>query len=164
MFFFLFIIMTTSVISPKTARDTEAFTYPLRAVMFLFIFLYLNFYPSLLTYQGGQELAEKTKGIVNPETVYFWKNNYSSSYCFATKTLRKEWAGANEQLNNTSAHLIYDVAYEKEISGAGLVLGEKVSVKDFEITKLDREFVNPKTRDAHCSTLVMARVLSFRKL
>ena len=160
---FLFVFMAGSVVSTKTPRDTEPFTYLVRSILLLYLFLNMNFYQVLLTYQGGQELAEKTRGQVNPETVYFWKNNYSSSYCFATRTLRKEW-GDGEQLNDPSAHLVYDIAYEKEIEGAGVILGEKVFVKDFEITKLDKEFVNPKTREAHCSKLVMARVISFRKL
>ncbi len=149
--------------SSKTPTDTKPFTYMLSAVVILCLFLNINFYPQLLSYQGGQKLADQTKGKINLQTVYFWKNNYSSSYCFATKTLRKELPDPELLLDDTSAHLIYDIAYEKEITTAGWVLGNRVSVKDFEITKLDKQFADPKTRETHCSKLVMAEILFFRK-
>ena len=50
-----------------------------------FFLLNTNFYPQLLKYQGGNELAKKIRGNVDPVNVYFWKNNYSSSFNFYTQ-------------------------------------------------------------------------------
>jgi 4-amino-4-deoxy-L-arabinose transferase-like glycosyltransferase len=163
LFFWGGILMVGSLLSRKTAKDTTPFTSVLMACFFLYLFLNSNFYPKLLEYQGGQELAEKTKNKVLPGNVFFWKDNFSSSYCFATKTLRKELTGRADIKNDTASYLIYDIAFEKAITDSGWVLGEKTVVKDFEITKLDKEFADPETRDAHCSSLVMARLDSFRK-
>lgn len=156
------ILLGDSILSRKTASDTKPFTYLIRACIFLYLFLNINFYPRLLNYQGGQELAEKIKGTVPLENVYFWKNNYSSSFCFSTKTLRKELTDTTSFKKIEGSHyVVYDSVYEKEITDHGWVLGEKISVPDFEITKLDKEFANPGTRDQHCSKLVIARLLFF---
>src|SRR4030095_12104875 len=56
-----------------------------------FFLLNTNFYPQLLKYQGGNELAKKIKGNVDLVNVYFWKDNYSSSFNFYTATERKQF-------------------------------------------------------------------------
>jgi hypothetical protein len=61
------------------------------SMVFSFFLLNTNFYPQLLRYQGGKELAKKIKGNVDPVNVYFWKNNYSSSFNFYTATERKQF-------------------------------------------------------------------------
>lgn len=160
---FVGIFLLTDIISSKTAKDVLPFTYVLRVTLLLYLILNLNFYPQLLAYQGGQELANKIKGKVDPETIYFWKNNYSSSFCFAIKTLRKEWNDSLVLKQQKQLHLVYDINYEKEVLAAGLILGERVWVKDFEVTKLDKEFVVPKTRESHCSKLVIAKLIGVRK-
>ena len=62
---------------------------PVAAMAFSFFLLNSNFYPQLLTYQGGNELAFAAKEKLTPDDVYFWKETYSSSFNFYTKTLRK---------------------------------------------------------------------------
>jgi hypothetical protein len=59
--------------------------------MLVFYLMNANFYPQLLTYQGGNELAFATKEKVDAKQAYFMPGVYSSSYNFYTAELRKEF-------------------------------------------------------------------------
>ena len=128
--FGLIIFFGDSIISQKTHADVKQFTLLIRACIFLYLFLNINFYPHLLVYQGGQELAQKIKGKIPVDNVYFWNNNYSSSFCFTTKTLRKELTDTTVFKSKTGAYyIVYDSVYEKEITEHGWVLGEKIATQ-----------------------------------
>ena len=130
---------------------------------FCFFLLNANFYPQLLKYQGGNELAAAIRGKVDPSRVYFWKDTYSSSFNFYTKTLRQPFA---DSVLNTGQKtwLLYDIKSEEEIRKAGYVLGEKFTTPDFEITKLDLKFINPAKRDSVCTKMVVAELSRFSRL
>ena len=51
----------------------KAVTLSASLMALVFFLLNSNFYPQLLKYQGGNELAFSTKKIIDPETVYAWK-------------------------------------------------------------------------------------------
>ena len=144
--------------SSMYSRLQKAVGVSVSAMIFSFFLLNSNFYPPLLTYQAGKPLAAITKGKLNPEDVWFWKGNYSSSFNFYTKTLRKEFT--DSVLNgNMKIWLAFDTRVEKEITGAGYKLGQRYSTKDYEITKLDIKFINPEKREKECSEMVIAEVL-----
>jgi 4-amino-4-deoxy-L-arabinose transferase-like glycosyltransferase len=127
------------------------------SILFLFLLLNSSFYPKLLKYQGGQELARLIKNKIEPGRIYFWPKNYSSSFCFSQGTLRQEFV--DSVLNKTKpAWLVFDKNYEPEIEKSGYVITERTEVKDFEITKLDRKFLEPSTRNTQCSKLVIGRI------
>jgi len=127
------------------------------AMAFSFFLLNSNFYPQLLTYQGGNELAFATKGKVDPQSVYFWRNTYSSSYNFYTKTLRKEFSDSVFQ-SGKKAWILYDIRNEDEIIRSGYNLGEKFYSPDYEITKLDIKFITPAKREQRCTKMVIAEI------
>jgi hypothetical protein len=122
-----------------------------------FFLLNSNFYPKLLTYQGGNELAFVSKGKVNPADVYFWGNFQSSSFSFYTASLRQQFADSVLQPGK-KVWLIYDSRDEEQIKQAGYLLSPKYSVFDYEITKLDIKFINPAKRESQCSKMVLAEI------
>jgi 4-amino-4-deoxy-L-arabinose transferase-like glycosyltransferase len=130
---------------------------PVATMAFSFFLLNSNFYPQLLTYQGGNELAFATKGTINAEDVYLWKDTYSSSFNFYTQTIRKTFTDAALQTGKP-IWLLYDIRNEEEIKQAGYTLGKKYSSPDFEITKLDIKFINPARRDSQCTTMLVAEI------
>ncbi len=143
----------------STAYDRlrKAVAVSVAAMIFSFFLLNSNFYPQLLKYQGGKELAVAVKGKLNPEDVYFWKNTFSSSFIFYTKTLYKPFADSVLQPGK-KVWLIYDIRDEEAIKQAGYQLGQRFSVLDYEITKLDIKFVNPACREKQCSIMVLAEL------
>lgn len=131
---------------------------PAAAMILCFFLLNTNFYPKLLTYQGGNELARITKGKVDTGSVYCWKETYSSSYQFYTSSLRKEFSDTVLQ-GSKHIWLLYDIKSEEEIKNSGYKLGQRFETQDYEITKLDLKFINPAKRESQCTKLVLAEIL-----
>ncbi|MBK5273065.1 MAG: hypothetical protein JJE22_18855, partial [Bacteroidia bacterium] len=127
------------------------------AMVFSFFLLNSNFYPQLLKYQGGNELAFATRGKVDPNNVYFWNNTYSSSFNFYTATLRKPFTDLVLQQGKV-VWLMFDIRDEEQIKQAGYHLNEQFSALDYEITKLDIKFINPARRDSACTKLLLAEI------
>ena len=129
------------------------------ATIALFFFLAnTNFYPQLLTYQGGKPLADITRGIAEPKDVYFWKNTFSSTYNFYSSSNRQVY---NDSLKQTGKKfwLIYEKSQQSEIDSLNLELGKTFSVPDYEITRLKKNFVDPATRKGTLDEMVMAEVV-----
>jgi hypothetical protein len=122
-----------------------------------FFLLNSNFYPKLLTYQGGNELARITKGKADPAAVYCWQGTQSSSFNFYTAALRQQFADSVLQPGKKS-WLLYDIKSEAEIKQKGYQLGQQFAVTDYEITKLDLKFVNPEKRESQCTKMVLAEI------
>lgn len=138
-------------------RLQKAVAVSASTMIFSFFLLNTNFYPQLLTYQGGNELAFMTKGKVSPDNVYYWKETYSSSYNFYTSTIRKTFDDS-VFVPGKKTWLLYDIRNEEEIKKAGYLLGKHFISLDYEITKLDIKFVNPAKRESQCTKMVMAEI------
>ena len=143
--------------SATYSRLQKAVAVSVSAMIFSFFLLNSNFYPQLLKYQGGKELADSVKGKTNPDDVYFWKNTFSSSFNFYSGSLYKLFADSVLQPGKKN-WLVYDKRSEEEIKQAGYQLGQHFSVLDYEVTKLDIKFVNPATREKQCSMMVLAEL------
>jgi 4-amino-4-deoxy-L-arabinose transferase-like glycosyltransferase len=133
------------------------------SVMAVGIFFFLantNFYPQLLTYQGGKPLADKTKAI-DPKRVYFWKNTFSSSYNFYSSSVRQVYHDSLLE-KEYGIWLIYSKSQQTEIDSAGLLLGKIFAVPDYEITRLKQSFVDPATRNKALDEMIMAEVIEKR--
>ena len=127
------------------------------ATIALFFFLAnTNFYPRLLTYQGGKPLADQTRAVANPKDVYFWKNTFSSTYNFYSTSNRQVY---NDSLLGKKIWLIYERSQQSEIDSAGFIFGKTFSVPDYEITRLKKEFVDPATRKETLDSMIMAEVI-----
>ncbi len=123
-----------------------------------FFLLNTNFYPQLLKYQGGNELAKKIRGNVDPVNVYFWKNNYSSSFNFYTTTERKQFEDSVFFKGKKPIWLLFDNNDSTEIHQLGYKIGLTYRVPDFGITKLNLKFVNPVTRKNELHEMVLGEI------
>lgn len=123
----------------------------------VFYLLNANFYPQLLTYQGGNELAFASKGKVDAKKVYFWPGIYSSSYNFYTSELRKEFTDGVMQ-QPSPVWIVTDSRRLEELQQKGLAFQEIYQVNDYEITTMQLPFVNPGTREKELSKLMLVRV------
>jgi hypothetical protein len=132
-------------------------TISVATMILAFFLLNSNFYPKLLTYQGGNQLAFASKGKIESADVYCWKDHYSSSFNFYTATLRQPFADSVLQPGKKT-WLLYDIRNEADILKAGYKLGKQFSSLDYEITKLDIKFVNPAKREKQCTRMVLAEI------
>ena len=128
------------------------------AIALFFFLANTNFYPQLLTYQGGKPLADITRGIADPKNVYFWKNTFSSTYSFYSSSNRQVYSDSLKQTGK-NFWLIYEKSQQVELDSLGLQLGKKFSVPDYEITRLKKSFVDPATRKGTLDEIIMAEVM-----
>ncbi|HYD20458.1 MAG TPA: hypothetical protein VEB40_03200, partial [Flavipsychrobacter sp.] len=125
--------------------------------LLVFFLLNANFYPLLLQYQGGNELAVTTKEKVDAKKVWFWPGIYSSSYNYYTSELRKEFTDTVLQ-QPSPVWIITDSRRLEEIKLKGLPVLEQHEAADYEITTMQLPFVNPATRKKELSSLLLVRV------
>ena len=123
-----------------------------------FFLLNTNFYPQLLKYQGGNELAKKIKGNVDPANIYFWKDNYSSSFNFYTATERQQFDDSIFNRGKKPIWLLFDKNNLNEIKQAGYKIGLTYSTPDFGITKLNIKFINPATRKNELTEMIVGEI------
>lgn len=126
-------------------------------MIFSFFLLNTNFYPQLLTYQGGNQIAFKTKGKVNAANVYFWEGHYSPSYLFYTASLEKPFADSIMRPGK-EVWILADESKIPDIQQRGYEILQSYSTIDYGITKLKLSFVNPATREKKCTHMVLLKV------
>jgi hypothetical protein len=151
---FVLVILLYTLFTKRLHGSQKNIIAPVVAMALLFLLLNGSFYPQLLRYQGGNVLSEKIKDSVDVKEIYCWPGFYSSSFNFYTASLRQEFNSSTR----LPAYLLYDIQQEKEILAAGYILREKLTVKDFEISKLDKQFLLPSTREGHCTSMILARI------
>ena len=123
----------------------------------IFYLLNANFYPQLLRYQAGNEMAFDKKNKVDPRHVYFWPTMYSHSYNFYTSELRKEF---HDSLLKTQAAvwIATDPGGLEEVKRSGLPVLQSYEHDDYEITRMQLPFINPHTRKDELTKMILVRV------
>ena len=144
--------------STAYSRLQKAVIVSVATIAFAFFLLNSSFYPQLLTYQAGQNLACITKGKVDPADVYVQKNSYrySSSYTFYTASLFKTFDDSLLNIGRkvwlqTEPDQLEELKKEYEL---GLIY----SAPHFRVTMLTLKFVNPVTRDEACSRMMLVEI------
>ena len=150
------------LLSKMYSNIQKAITVSVASVALFFFLLNTNFYPQLLTYQGGKPLADITRGVADPKDVYFWKNTFSSTYSFYSSSNRQVY---DDSLKQTGKNfwLIYERSQQAEIDSLGLEFEKTFSVQDYEITRLKKSFIDPATRKEILDEMIMAEVISKKK-
>jgi len=147
------------LLSKSFSTIQKSITISVASIVLLFFLLNTNFYPQLLTYQGGKPLADLTKNVVNPKDVYFWKNTFSSTYNFYSASNRQVYDDSLKH-QGKKFWLIYERSQQSQI--AGLIFGKTFSVPDYEITRLKKSFVDPATRKETLDEMIMAEVVGYK--
>jgi 4-amino-4-deoxy-L-arabinose transferase-like glycosyltransferase len=125
--------------------------------LLVFYLLNTNFYPKLLHYQAGNELAFATKGKVDPATVYFWPTTSSPSYDFYSSELRKGFADSVMQ-KSAPVWVVIPKADLPQLQQKGYPVLQTYAHTDYEITMLQLPFINPATRKSELGELLLVRV------
>jgi len=125
--------------------------------LLVFYLLNANFYPQLLRYQAGNEMASDTKGKLNAKDVYFWPTMYSHSFNFYTSETRKEFHDSLLQ-NQSPIWIATDPAGLEEIKRRNLPILQTYEHVDYEITTMQLPFINPSTRKNELTKMFLVRV------
>ena len=155
--FFILLAALVFVLKRTSTKHERLIAVPVVAIILSFYLLNSNFYPQLLTYQGGNELARDTQGKVDPAHVYFWPDTYSTSYNFYSGQLHQYFSDTVYQQKDT----VWVLAGDKdipEIKAAGYPILEGYAHRDYQITRLNGKFINPARRDEVLEKMVLVRI------
>jgi len=155
---FFLVVVFYFFLSKMYNNIQRSITVSVAAIALFFFLANTNFYPQLLTYQGGKPLADITRGVADSNDVYFWKNTFSSTYNFYSSSNRQVY---NDSLKQTGKifWLVYEKSQQVEIDSLGLKLGKTFSVPDYEITRLKKSFVDPASRKETLDSMIMIEVI-----
>jgi 4-amino-4-deoxy-L-arabinose transferase-like glycosyltransferase len=123
----------------------------------LFFLLNANFYPRLLRYQAGNEMALDTGRKANPKNIYFWPGVFSHSFNFYTTELRKEFTDSTWQ-QPSPIWIMTDTERLEQLKQKGLLFLETQEQDDYGITTMQLPFINPATRKGELTKLILVRV------
>lgn len=122
----------------------------------IFYLLNANFYPQLLKYQSGGELAKETKGKIDPKNVYYWPELYNHSYTFYTKELKKNFS--DSVLQQEAPVWVMADKYSYPALKEKYRIIEEVSHFNYNVSILSFEFLNPSTRQSKLNTVYLVRI------
>lgn len=110
--------------------------------------LNLHFYPNLLKYQAGSEIAEqvKQKGIA-VGSIYKLSDKYTWSLDFYNKQ-PVQIMGLDKLSDKKDVWVYADDAELKQLKEAGFQWKEQITADQFRITRLQAKFLNPATRNS----------------
>ena len=149
------------LLSRTFSNIQKSITVSVATMTLFFYLLNTNFYPLLLTYQGGKPLADISSGVADPKDVYFWKNTFSSTYSFYSSSNRQVYDDSLSR-QGKKFWLIYQRSQQSQIDSLGFVFGKTFSVPDYEITRLKKSFVDPATRKATLDEMIMVEVVAIK--
>jgi 4-amino-4-deoxy-L-arabinose transferase-like glycosyltransferase len=138
-------------------RLQKAVLIPVATMVLVFFLLNINFYPRLLKYQGGNELAFVTRGKADASDIYFEENSYSPSFNFYHSFLRRPLEDSTWQPGK-KVWVFVEGKYMEEFSKKGYRLGRQFEVPRFRVTQLNKKFLDPSTRDEQLSKLFLVEI------
>jgi 4-amino-4-deoxy-L-arabinose transferase-like glycosyltransferase len=127
-------------------------------------FLNYNFFPSLMKYQGGNELAAimKKKKIEIADSSIISLEFHAHSFDF--------YRNYNHRLLDSDSLIKYYPAVKDNyflltaniqtyLQKKGFTIEPIVAAKDYSVARLSLKFLNPKTRAAQMDTLMIAKII-----
>lgn len=131
-------------------------------ILMVFVNVILNsyFYPQLLQYQGGMNIAKIiNEENINVNDVYVYENNYAWSLDFYTQK-NVPWI-TNEELKNKEDGIWLFTKKKKDLEKLqeeGFIISDKIEADNFRVTRLNLKFLNPKTRSSKISKAYLVKI------
>lgn len=147
----------------KTTLFNKMLAFTFSGSLLIFASLNLNFYPQLLKYQAGNELAFKTQNLpINPREVYlFMPGDYSFSYDFYTAYQHPEVtreAVGNLLKGKKSVWLFTSAEGKSYLENHHFPITRVFENKDYRISILTPKFLNPATREKVLTTTYLIKL------
>lgn len=135
------------------------------SVFFMLVFnffLNYNFFPSLMKYQGGNELAfkmERENSSISDKNIILLEtgaHSFDFYRGYNHEIIEKNELGAKLPLNDKYFLLTSFMA--RRLPADSFRVEPIISHIDYNITTLKLKFLNPKTRLSNCDTLMLAKI------
>jgi 4-amino-4-deoxy-L-arabinose transferase-like glycosyltransferase len=156
------IIALVIVITRKPARAVKVIYITAFFMIVFNIFMNYNFFPNLLKYQAGNELAfemrKENSAIADKDILLLEVNAHSFDYY---RGYNHEIVNEDTVKNNISRYSNnYFLIGSKQARGLAdsFVVTPVLYHVDYNVTTLKLKFLNPKTRLSKCDTLILAKI------
>lgn len=123
----------------------------------MWFLLNTNFYPQLLTYQAGNELAKKVNEEIGTDKVYQQYGLRAFSFDFYTGKLAAPLPDSAVSTGKAQ-WLLADTTGLKE-ARSKYEVGRIIRHRDYSVTQLKGKFINPETRREQLSELILVEIL-----
>jgi 4-amino-4-deoxy-L-arabinose transferase-like glycosyltransferase len=159
--YIVFLVYLISVLVRKEELFKKLVIGSVVLISFTNFILHTNFYPKLIKYQSGSELAYAVHEQNIPiENIYFL-DTFSRSFDFYTESFIREISIeqlASENIDREIWVFTYEEGIEK-LRNAGIVWEKEIKAEHFRITNFNAQFLNPETRS---ESLTNAYILKIR--
>lgn len=147
---YLFLLMALALVSniilQKEAPYTKIITVAILSSVLLNGLMNAHFYPKLLDYQGGSNMAEKIQEKNIPvDHIYKVSERYSWSLDFYNKK-PVQIVSITEIAQKKDVWVYVTDEELKQLKNKGIVWDDQITVDQFRITRLQIKFLNPDTR------------------
>ncbi len=132
------------------------------SLLFNFLLNY-NFFPQLLKYQAGNEMAaymQKENISIPAENIYSLEPN-AHSFDFYTGHNHRIITGGELDSNYaqwSQKYFLMNKEHRRELEAKGYRVEPLISQPDYNVAKVSMKFLNPDTRASRMDTLMLARV------
>ncbi|MEJ0102952.1 MAG: glycosyltransferase family 39 protein [Bacteroidota bacterium] len=161
---FCLLAIVIAVFFYKTSLFNKQILLTVSGFVFLLGTLTINFYPQLLTWQAGNQLAFKAvEQKIEPSGIYYFIDNFHSpSFDFYSGWLHSHITAKqiNDSITAGKSLWIYTnkEGYDT-LRQNGNRFGRVYSNKDYRVSVLKGSFINPKTRDKAVTTTYLIELL-----
>jgi 4-amino-4-deoxy-L-arabinose transferase-like glycosyltransferase len=147
----------------KYSRAYKVFYISAAASVVLNFFMNYNFFPSLLQYQGGNELVKMMEAqhiqIADSNILQVEPNAHSFDFY---RNHNHPLIGIDNIVERypelSGKYFLITNYYKKELEGKGFVVTPVVSHVDFNVATIRLSFLNPATRMQRADTLMLVKV------
>jgi 4-amino-4-deoxy-L-arabinose transferase-like glycosyltransferase len=153
----LLFVIAAFIIRSLKQRSQKTIALSVLTTALIFYLLNSNFYPQLLTYQGGNELAFATKTKIDPKNVYILPGLYNPSFQFYSKELKKDFSDSVMQQNHP-VWVLVDRGSLHQLKEQNFPFLQQYVHYDFSIGTMTGKFINPNTRKKTLDSLYLIRV------
>lgn len=134
------------------------------ASLVLNFFLYYDFFPNLMQYQAGNELAKllKQKGLAIPDSRISLLNPNAHTFDFYrayNHSIVDEGDLLKKGLLPAGQYFILDNLQKAQLTAAGFRVAPVASQADYNVSTITLKFLNPATRAQRLDTLMLAQIL-----
>lgn len=149
------IIIGISLLFYFTNRGNSSMSIAYKGTFAAIIFWTLfnmNFFPQLLTYQAGQQIAQEVKKLdIDPKRVFILDKETDTpfSFDFYTGCIHK-FATPDSVASVKNGEKIFLLVEEWQLSSLdslGISYNKLFTKRDYRITRLNAKFLNPKSRE-----------------
>jgi len=160
---FLLIALLAFAFRTASNKPEKLFFLTVAFSMVFNFFMNYNFFPSLLEYQGGNQLAAEIdkKHLVIPDSEIVSIDPNAHSFDFARKHNHpvvgvEKFASAYPSMPDK--YFLLSSNHLSQLTAEGFEVKPVASVVDYNVTTLKFNFLNPATRAAALDTLMLAKI------